>query len=109
MLIVDSSTSEGWACKTNCKEDREDHIKATVRIEVASGNIKHLMDAPVKDYSQWFLEKENDVSDALSRIDDRDDDELTQILHTFVPSQVPKHFRIVLLPKEIFSWLIPLL
>ena len=109
LSMTDSSTSEGWAKKTNFKEDGEDPIQATVRIEVARGHAKRLMDAQVKDYSQWFPGKENDVSDALSRDDDRDDDELTKILRTFVSPQVPKHFEIVPLPKEISSWLISLL
>ena len=109
LSMTDSSTSEGWARKTNFKEDGEDPIQATVRIEVARGHAKRLMDAQVKDYSQWFPGKENDVSDSLSRDDDRDDDELTKILRSSVPSQVPKHFKIVQLPKEISSWLISLL
>ena len=106
LSMTDSSTSEGWARKTNFKEDGEDPIQATVRIEVARGHAKCLMDVQVKDYSQWFPGKENDVSDSLSRDDDRDDDELTKILRSSVPSQVPKHFKIVSLPKEISSWLI---
>ena len=48
----DSSTSEGWACKTNFKEDGEDPIQATMTIEVARGYTKYLMEAKVKDYSQ---------------------------------------------------------
>ena len=49
------------------------------------------------------------MSDALSGDDDRDNGTLPQILRTFVPSQVPKHFKIVPLPKEISQWLIALL
>ena len=49
------------------------------------------------------------MSDALSRDNDRDDDELTKKLRTSVPSQVPKHFKIVPLPKEISLWLTSLL
>ena len=64
-----------------------------------------MMEAGVKNYSQWFAGKFNDVSDALSRDDNRSDDELTSILRSFVPLQVPSHFDIVTLPNEIFSWL----
>ena len=67
------------------------------------------MEARVKNYSQWFAGKYNDVSDALSWDDDRSDEELTIILHTFVPYQVPSHFEIVPLPSKISSWLILLL
>ena len=68
-----------------------------------------MMETGVKNYSQWFAGKFNDVSDALSRDDDRSDDELTSILRSFVPLQVPSHFEIVPLPNEISSWLTLLL
>ncbi len=106
LSMTDSSTSEGWARKTNFKEDCEDPIQATVRIEVARDHAMRLLESGIKDYSQWFPGKENDVSDALSRDDDRSDEELTNILRTFVPSQMPEHFEIVQLPNEISSWLI---
>ena len=106
LSMTDSSTSEGWARKTNFKEDCEDPIQATIRIEVARDHAMRLLELGIKDYSQWFPGKENDVSDALSRDDDRSDEELTHILRTFVPSQMPEHFEIVPLPNEIDSWLI---
>jgi hypothetical protein len=49
------------------------------------------------------------VSDALSRDYNRSDEELTEILRTFVPEQIPPHFEIVPLPNEISSWLISVL
>ena len=52
LSIPDSLTSQGWACKTNSKEDGEDPIQVTVTIEVARGHAKCLMEANVKDYSQ---------------------------------------------------------
>ena len=51
----------------------------------------------------------NDVSDALPRDDDKSDNELINIFHSFTPSQIPDHFEIVPLPREISSWLISLL
>ena len=109
LSMTDSSTSEGWSRKTNFKEDGDDPIQATVRLEVARGHAQRFMENEIKDYSQWFPGKENDVSDALSRDDDRDDEELIHVLKTFVPSQLPLHFRIVPLPNEIVSWLTSLL
>ena len=109
LSMTDSSTSEGWTKKTNFSEDIEEPIQATTRIEVARSHARRLMTHGIKDYSQWFPGKENDVADALSRDDDRSDEELTHILRTFVPSQVPEHFEIVQLPNEISSWLISLL
>ena len=109
LSMTDSSTSEGWSKKTNFSEAGEDPIQATVRIEVARSHAKRLMENNIKDYSQWFPGKENEVANALSRDDDRSDEELTKILRTFVPEQVPKHFTIVPLPNEIVSWLTSLL
>jgi hypothetical protein len=63
------------------------------------------MNKGIKEYSQWFPGEENVIADALSRDDDRDDTELTKILQTFCPSQLPQDFKIVPLPSEISSWL----
>ena len=109
LSMTDSSTSEGWSRKTNFKEDGEDPIQATVRLDVARSHTRCFMEYEIKDYSQWFPGKENDVSDALSRDDDRSDDDLTNVLRSCVPAQMPSHFKIVPLPKEIVSWLISLL
>ncbi len=67
------------------------------------------MSLGIKNYSQWFKGESNEVSDALSRNDDRDDEELINIFRAFCPSQIPSHFRIVSLPRKITSWLIVLL
>jgi len=111
LSMTDSSTSEGWARKTNFSElcDEEEIIQAQVRQQVAREHARRFLDKEVKDYSQWFPGDDNGVSDALSRDDDRDDEELTHVLRTFVPSQLPDHFEIVPLPSEISSWLTSLL
>jgi hypothetical protein len=107
--MTDSSTSEGWLRKTNFIEDGEDPIQATIRLEVARLHASHYLSHGVREYSQWFPGSENPVADALSRDDDRSDEELTHILRTHCPSQIPQHFVIVPLPKEITSWLTLLL
>ena len=48
----------------------------------------------------------NDVSDVLSRDDDRSDNELIIFFRSFAPLQIPDHFEIVPLPKETSSWMI---
>ena len=63
------------------------------------------MENNIKDFSQWFKGKENDVSDSLSRDHHIDDDTLTNLLHLHYPEQVPGQLKIVPLPKEIASWL----
>ena len=109
LSMGDSTTSVGWAKKSNFREDGEDPIQATIRMEVARGNAWRLLEAGVKSYGQWFQGRLNKVSDALSRDNNRSDAELTNILRLFVPEQLPQHFEIVPLPNEISSWLISLL
>ena len=41
LSMTDSSTSEGWSCKTNFKEDRKEPIQATVRLELAPRSLLH--------------------------------------------------------------------
>ena len=107
--MTDTTTSKGWSKRTNFSELGEDPIQAMIRIEVARKHAMNLLEAGVKDYSQWFPGAENQVADALSRDDDRTDDELTHILRTFCPEQVPENFKIVLLPSKIISWATSLL
>ena len=68
-----------------------------------------MMKNNIKNYAQFFPGSMNDVSDALSRDDDRSDEEVTNIFPSFTPSQIPDHFKIVPLPSEISSWLASLL
>ncbi len=108
LSMTDSTTSEGWLRKTNYKED-DDGVQATIRIELARSHASRLLDAGIREYSQWFPGADNQVADALSRDWDRPDDVLTNILLTHVPSQVPHSFKIVPLPNEISSFVTSLL
>ena len=113
--MTDSSTSKGWAQKTNfsmipeevdCQVNR---VEASTRISVARTFADLCISADICHFSQLFPGNENDVSDALSRDHDRSDEELTKILHSHVPEQMPQHFEIVPLPQAIASWLTSLL
>eukprot|EP00956_Cyclotella_meneghiniana_P011523 scaffold16181_cov47-Cyclotella_meneghiniana.AAC.4 len=76
LSMTDSSTSEGWAHKTNFSmlpeevDCQVDPVEAKARIEVARKFAYLCMEANICHFSQWFPGKENDVSDALSRDDD---------------------------------------
>jgi len=109
--MTDSTTSAGWIRKSNFKEEGGDvnPIEATVQIEVACHHTTLFINANIKEYSQWFEGKRNQVADALSREFDRTNDDLTNTLRLFCPSQLPKHFEIVPLPIVIVSWLTSLL
>ena len=67
------------------------------------------MSLGIKNYSQWFRGKLNDVSNSLSQDDDQIDDKLINIYPTSCHSQVPGHFQIVPPLNEITSWLTALL
>jgi hypothetical protein len=60
-------------------------------------------------YSQWFPGEFNDVSDACSRDFHLSDIEITNLILSSIPNQVPNGFRISNLPQEIVSWLTSLL
>eukprot|EP00957_Ditylum_brightwellii_P043437 3293445-Ditylum_brightwellii.AAC.1 len=78
--MTDSSTSEGWTQKMNFTNNKyDDPINVAVRHEVARHHARLFMELGIKEYSQWFPGRFNDVSDALSRDFDLDDDELTNI------------------------------
>ncbi len=107
--MTDSTASEGWPRKSNFIKEGEDPIQAKIRLEVARLHATHYLSNGIREYSQWFHGADNNVADVLSRDNDRTDDELTQILHSHCPSQLPQHFEIVPLPNEIVSWLTSLL
>lgn len=115
LSMTDSSTSDGWAHKSNFDTDPIDADccfdpeEPAVRSEVCRHFAQLCLDNGVRHYSQWFPGRENDVSDALSRDDDRTDQELTNLLYQYVPEQMPTHFEIVPLPNVIASWLTSLL
>lgn len=60
-------------------------------------------------YSQWFPGEEHQVTDCLSRDLHLSDIELTNLITSFLPGQVPFGFHLCPLPTEINSWLISLL
>ncbi len=82
-----------------------DPTEATVRLEIARKHASHFTNHDIKEYSQWFPGKKNNVADSLSRDFDLDDAEITKHLFSSFPSQLPPHFQVVPLPKEIESWL----
>ena len=109
LSMTDSTTAEGWLKKSNFSELGESPIQASARIEACRKQATLFMSLGIKCYSQWFAGERNQVSDALSRDDDRSDKELTSVIKSFCPSQVPSHFEILQLPNEIISWLTALL
>ncbi len=108
-LMTNSTTAEGWLRKSNFTELGESPTQASVRIEAARKFATLMIEFGIKLYSQWFRGPVNEVADALSRDNDRSDEELTHVIKTFCSSQVPSHFKILQLPSKIISWLTVLL
>jgi hypothetical protein len=107
--MTDNTTLEGWLKKTNFIKDNEEPIQVTIRLEVARHHTINYLLGGIQEYSQWFRGADNNIADALSRDDDRSDNELTNIPCTHCYSQLPQHFKIVPLPNKITSWLTSLL
>ena len=75
--MTDSTTAEEWLRKSNFTELGEDPIQASVRIEASHMQPTLFMLLGLKSYSQWFEGKKNEVLDALSCNNDRNNEELT--------------------------------
>ncbi len=108
LSMTDSTTREGWLRKSNFKEEN-DLIQASVRIQVAREHARRYMDLEIKEFSQWFPGRLNNVADSLSQDFHLSDEKLTTYLRSFSHSQIPSSFTIVPLPNEIVLWLISLL
>jgi hypothetical protein len=103
LLMTNSSTAEGWMCKMNFRASDKDQIQMDVRVEAAQKFTLDFTEHGIKSYSQWFPGKENIVADALSRDDNKTGNELTSILYSFAPHQMPNLFRIVPLHNKTIS------
>ena len=80
LSMTNSTTSAGWLHKTNFREltgNDPDPVQARVQIETARHHAILLLKAGVKEYSQWFPGRKNNVADALSRDFDCSDAALT--------------------------------
>jgi hypothetical protein len=107
--MTDSTTAKGWLKKSNFSKLGESPTQASVRIEAAQKQATLFLSLGNKCYSQWFEGERNQVSDTLSCDNNRSDKEVTNAIKPFCPSQVPCHFEILQLPKEITLWLTALL
>eukprot|EP00957_Ditylum_brightwellii_P138044 10524181-Ditylum_brightwellii.AAC.1 len=87
LSMMDSSTSKRWLKRSNFTKLTDDPVQVIVRLEVCRRQAIRMMRNGIKDYSQWFPGKDNNISDTLSLNDDWKDKELTHILRNFIPSQ----------------------
>lgn len=100
LALTDNSSAAGWLHRCNC-DARIDKPKT----EIAQHLAKLSMDFFFTIHPQHLPGKDNGAADALSRLFDLDDDELTHLICTKHKQQVLANFHIVPLPKEILSWI----
>jgi hypothetical protein len=87
---TDSTSAAGWLKKSNFSDSSDEIVQLITARKLAS----MIIDSDCCLYSQWFPGKQNDVSDACSREFHLSDSELTELILTSVPHQVPFGFII---------------
>ena len=107
LSMTDSTTTNGWLRRSNFNDcnQQENAEQNQCKLELARKHASLLLDNSIKDYSQWFPGQENDVSDCLSRDFHLNNNDITHLLFSSVPSQLPLSFEIAPLPQEIESFL----
>ena len=101
----DSTSASGWLKKSNFCDKDDVFIQLTTARQIAT----IILESESCLYSQWFPGEFNDVSDACSRDFHLSDIEITNLILSSIPNQVPNGFRISNPPQEIVSWLTSLL
>ncbi len=101
LCMTDSSTATGWLKKSNFADKEDEAAQLTTARKLAS----LVLDLDSCLYSQWFAGEDNIVADSLSRDFHLSDEQLTFLITTFAPKQVPFGFKIYRLPQEIILWL----
>jgi hypothetical protein len=101
--MTNSTTTEEWLKKSNFSKLGESPIQASVRIEAAQKQASPFMSLEIKYYGQWYEGERNRVSDALSCDDNRSNEDLTNVIKSFLHLTGSSHYEILQLLKEIAS------
>jgi hypothetical protein len=102
---TDSTSASGWLKKSNFSGSSENQVQLSTARKLAS----IILTSETCLYSQWFPGDENVVADACSRDFHLSDIELTELIFSFAPHQIPNGFKMRVVPQEITSWLTSLL
>ena len=100
LALSDNSSTVGWLHKANVDDSKNLPLHMATRkfAEV-------LLEADCCLYSQHIAGEKNIVADFLSRKFHLNHNDLTSLILTSFPSQVPPLFRVSPLPPDILSWL----
>ena len=103
LSMTDSTTTNGWLRKSNFDDinQQENAEQNKCKLELARNHANRLLDNDINDYSKWFPGKANDVSNSRSRDFQLNNNDITHLLFSSVPSQLPPSFTIASLPQEI--------
>ena len=80
LSMTNSTTAKGWLRKSNTELGKSP-IQASVRIKATRKYATIFMLLEIRSYSQWFKGVMKEVADALSRDNDRSDNELTSTIN----------------------------
>jgi len=101
LRATDNTSAMGWLRKSIFVSDG-DHA---AHLGLAREFTSELLRRALMNYSQWFAREGNWVADLLSRDLVSSDHEITTIINSRFPSQVPQSFKVSPLPANISSFL----
>ena len=97
LSVGDNTTAAGWLMRSNFapRADRPAHGA------LARYFARTMLKNQLCNYSQWWAGRHNQAADTTSRDKAHTDTQLTQLILSQYPEQVPKNFKISPLPDEI--------
>ena len=99
LALSDSSSATGWMHRASYGTNKPHHRKVSEKLVDLSLQHRFAL------HPEHVPGKANQVTDVLSRTFDCCDIELTQLIHSRFPEQIPSNFKILPLPTEIQSWI----
>jgi hypothetical protein len=99
--MTNSTTSARWLKKTIFLEAAMDPTKSTICLEIARKHASLFIHHNIKEYSQWFPGKKNNLADTLSWDFDLSDAELTKnLMFALTLLASPLTFRLYHFPEK---------
>jgi hypothetical protein len=97
---LDSTTADYWLLRGG---SRFHQVERSIHLQVSRWLSTLLLQRDLCTYSQWIPGEENIVADSLSRDHHLSDNQLTHLLQTLAPHQLPPNFQLFPLPAELSS------
>ena len=109
LSMTDNTTSAGWLRKSNFTPSNEHPATTEAKLRIARSHAKRMIKFNMREYSQWFPGHKNIVADSLSRDFHVTNTDLVSKFNKHFAPQIPPHFNIYALPREIECWICALL